>query len=229
MNFLNGGDIRKNGAGRYAELSSGYNSPYIDSSNIKYFLGILRDKNGYIPGDQINYLFNKADYKPVFKDKSAVVLENPKALDRAYLAKSIVIAPEEKIEDIMMEDKSFNPTQTTAISTDLGVKQVSGKGWVTIKEYSSNKVSIQTNTLSDEILVLADQFEEGWKAQVDNQKTNISRANVIFRAVKVPVGNHLITFYYWPDSFQTGLIISAVTLTIFLTSILLIKIRIIKI
>lgn len=61
-------------------------------------------------------------------------------------------------------------------------------------------------------LILADQFDEGWKAKIDGQDTNVSRANLIFRAVKVPTGKHEVVFTYWPKSFDMGLIISLATI-----------------
>ncbi|MDO8658759.1 MAG: YfhO family protein, partial [Candidatus Levybacteria bacterium] len=63
-----------------------------------------------------------------------------------------------------------------------------------------------------EILVLADQFDEGWKATIDNKDSKISPANLIFRAVKIPAGKHEVIFSYYPSSFDLGLKISSISI-----------------
>lgn len=224
MNFLNGGDIRKSSTGRYAELASTYASPYLDSANIKYFIAILRDKNGYIPGELLNFKFNEAKYNIVFKDRSSAILENPNALERVYFAKNIQIASLTQTENIFMTDKKFDPRVTTLLAKNLNINQVSGTGSAIITKYTPNKVIIKTNTSQNEVLVLSDQYEEGWKAKIDGQETTISPANYVFRAIKVPSGSHEIIFTYWPTSFALGLKLTLATIGfILLLSIFAIK------
>lgn len=208
MHFLNGGDIRTGNSSRYAEIASNYSSPFLDAANTRFFVAILRDKNGYIPGDLLNFRVKDTPYNLIFKDKSAAILENPNALSRAYFAPSIITLPESKIMDLVMTDKSFDPRKIITLSKDLGINSVTGKGSTKVVYYSPNLVKINTENFADEVLVLADQFEDGWKAKVDNKETVISPANLIFRAIKVPAGKHEITFWYWPKSFDIGLKIS---------------------
>jgi uncharacterized membrane protein YfhO len=61
-------------------------------------------------------------------------------------------------------------------------------------------------------LVLADSYYPGWKAFVDGREEVIRRANLFFRAVQLPAGNHIVEFRYEPRSFTFGLVISAATL-----------------
>ncbi len=226
MHFLNGGDIRFGTTGRYAEVASGYQSPYLDAANVKYFIAILRDRYGQIPGDLLNYKFKETDLKVVFQDRSSAVLENPHAKDRAYLAKKIIKASTKEIGDKFMEDKSFNPKETGMLSNDLKISTVSGQGSVTTTFYSPNIVKVKTDTADDEVLILADQYETGWQATIDDKPTDISPVNLIFRAIKIPAGSHEVVFKYWPKSFDAGLKISlASLLSIILISVFTIKIR----
>lgn len=203
MNFLNGGDI-KSSSTRYAELVN-YKSPFIDVANVKYFIGIGRDREGHIPGVFVNYKFNEAEYKRVFKDGSAVIFENPTAMNRVYFAKKILLTSNQEIENKFMKDKNYDPRQEILLSKDLGTSSVTGEGQAIITYYSPNKVKIKTHTGKDEVLVLADQYDSGWQGTVDRQTTLISSANLIFRAIKVPAGSHEIEFDYWPASFDYGL------------------------
>ncbi len=87
-----------------------------------------------------------------------------------------------------------------------------------ITEYSPNKVVIKANLLDMPGLVyLADTYDEGWKATVDNIPTTVSKVNFNFRGVNTPVGDHTITMTYMPNSFIYGLYFSllGIILTIF--------------
>lgn len=212
MRFLNGGDIRSGDSSRYAEVTSNYSSPYLDAANTKYFITVLRDRYNQIPGDLLDYRFKGTGYKIVFKDKSSAILQNPNALERSYFAKNITTAATEKIEDRFMNDKNFDPRFTTLLSKDLQISSVTGSGKATITYYTPNLIRIKTNTSSEEVLVLADQYDEGWKAKIDEKKTNISPANLIFRGVKVPAGSHEVVFSYEPESFDIGLKTTIVTI-----------------
>lgn len=135
-----------------------------------------------------------------------------------------LVASKSQIENIITYDSTFNPKTTMALSVDLDIKTVTGKGSAEITSYTPGQVKIITKTNQDEILILADQYEDGWKAEIDGNNTKISRANLIFRAIKVPSGIHRIIFTYYPKSFDIGLKIAIVSLFfIFILSIYLIK------
>lgn len=222
---MNGGNIKKAGSNRYAELSSGsYSSPYLDLINVKYFIAILRDQSNHIPGNFINNEFKDSGYSIVFNDRGSVILENPNALDRAFLAKSYLVVSEEQTENLISFKSSFNPKEIVLLDKDPLISHPTGIGIVEITDYLPNFVNIKTQTEQKELLVLSDQFDEGWHAKIDNQKTDIIKANFLLRAIKIPAGNHNIVFYYWPASFDLGLKISILSLFI-LIIVMLISIK----
>lgn len=212
MHFLNGGDLRTGNSSRYAEVASNYDSPFLDAANSKYFIAILRDEKGLLPGHLLNYQLKESNYKEIFRDKSTAILENPNALERVYFTKSVIVS--KNPEDIIMTDKTFDPRKTVITSSDFGVTQLSGEGSIKVLNYSPNKIVLETNTTHDQVLVLSDQYEEGWRAKIDQQDTEISRANLIYRAIKIPSGTHLVTFYYLPKSFQIGVFVSVASILI---------------
>jgi hypothetical protein len=92
----------------------------------------------------------------------------------------------------------------------------------TIISYESQSVSIQASLKSPGILVLADSYYPGWKAYVNDKEVKIYRANLFFRAVSLPSGNHVVEFRYEPASFKIGLIISIMTMmSLFMISIVI--------
>lgn len=216
MNFLNVGRFEA-GISRYAELSSKYKSPYLDIANVKYFVATLRDDTKRIPGDHIDSKFIEAGYKLIYKGKSFAILENPDALERAYFAPSIELLEEKQVKKVFEEDKANDPRKKVFLSESLDLDTVTGIGSVNIIDYTPNQVRLKSSTQQNEILVLADKFEAGWKATVDGNPTKIVKANLIFRAIKIPKGKHYIEFYYWPKSFELGLKISLITLILIST------------
>ena len=81
-----------------------------------------------------------------------------------------------------------------------------------ILEYENQRVVVQASLNEPGVLVLADSYYPGWKAYVNGEEKAIRRANLFFRAVLLPAGNHRVEFRYEPRSFAIGLTISIATL-----------------
>ena len=52
------------------------------------------------------------------------------------------------------------------------------------------------------------------RARVDGREVPILQANYLFRAIRLPAGEHSVEFSYVPDSFRNGVIISALALVV---------------
>ena len=52
----------------------------------------------------------------------------------------------------------------------------------------------------------------GWVATVDGAEQPIERANLLFRAVRVPAGDHVVEFRYEPWSVRLGAIVSGASI-----------------
>ena len=81
-----------------------------------------------------------------------------------------------------------------------------------IARYENAQVMIRASLDAAGILVLADSFYPGWNAYVDGKREEILRANLFFRAVALPAGEHIVEFRYEPRSFKIGLVISVTTI-----------------
>jgi hypothetical protein len=79
-----------------------------------------------------------------------------------------------------------------------------------VSVYQPDRVVINTRGEKPGWLVLSDRFYPGWEARVDGRPTEIYRANVIARAVKLGPGNHIVEFDFRPLSIRTGGAVSAV-------------------
>jgi uncharacterized membrane protein YfhO len=56
--------------------------------------------------------------------------------------------------------------------------------------------------------VLSDTWNSGWRATVDEVETEILQADYLFRAIRIPAGEHEIVFRYQPVATLIGFVIS---------------------
>ncbi len=68
-----------------------------------------------------------------------------------------------------------------------------------------DEMVLRASLQRDGLVVLADTFYPGWNARVDGQEQPIWPANLAFRAVAVPAGEHTIVFRYQPNSLRVGI------------------------
>ncbi len=151
--------------------------------------------------------------KIVWRDNTWTVVENQKALPRAYLVTSYEIKKNKK--DIL--ERLFNPsfavTESVILENNPGFKSHKGVNkrtsrTVKIDTYRENEVFLQVVTDTNALLVLTDNYYPGWKAYVDGRETKVFRANYTFRAIVIPSGSHLVEFKYEPKSLMIGFIFS---------------------
>ena len=57
-----------------------------------------------------------------------------------------------------------------------------------------------TTSTTAAVLLVHDLYYPGWVAEVDGKQTPIVRADLLFRAVRVPAGTHRVTFNFTPFS-----------------------------
>ena len=89
---------------------------------------------------------------------------------------------------------------------------VSTQGKVELVRYEPNNLVLKCTTDQGAFLYVSDAYYPGWRAYVDGQRTEILRANLAFRAVKLPPGQHTVLFRYVPTSFYAGLVATAIGL-----------------
>ena len=69
---------------------------------------------------------------------------------------------------------------------------------IDFSHYSTNRVEMKINTYQEAYLFLFDAYYPGWRATVNGEETEIYRANVMFRAVRVPAGESTVVFEFVP-------------------------------
>jgi hypothetical protein len=140
------------------------------------------------------------------------VYERREALPRAYLvARAEVLDDAAALRRLATPD--FDPRDGALLAPSEGARPLNpatpDSGSAVLELSEPEHVRIRTTAGGPTYLVLSDSWYPGWVATVDGQEAPIARANVLFRAVEVPAGGHLVEFRYRPTSFVLGSAVSA--------------------
>lgn len=142
------------------------------------------------------------------------VYRNPDVLPPARLVSRarLVDSPEAALDALIgsaVTDADLVTFETSPppISEDCAFPRA---GTAEITEYRADSVTITTESSCDAYLVLADQYDLGWRVRVDGDAATLLRADFNLRAVRVPAGSHEAVFTYQPDSARAGRITSMI-------------------
>ena len=80
-----------------------------------------------------------------------------------------------------------------------------------IVQDEEERVVIKTTLTAKGFLVFTDTFFPNWKVRVDGKEGEILKANLKFRAVPLPSGEHLVEFFYDPRDLILGVKISCLS------------------
>ena len=90
------------------------------------------------------------------------------------------------------------------------------EGSVEIVDFRSDRVVLTAHLPAAGFVVLVDTWDAGWRATVDGQSADLLRANLAFRAVAVPAGDHRVEMVYRPRSVLLGAALSGVAVALLL-------------
>jgi hypothetical protein len=166
--------------------------------------------------DMESYSVHSADnakYQPLVEDATSILLENAAARPRISLVGGVIASTELTTAD-RLHDIAWDPQQQ-AVVDGLPPEEVrSGTGEAVgearLLEYTPLQIVVQADLSAPGYLVLADRFDDGWKATVDDAAVPIARANGIERLVALPAGSHVVRFSYSSFPITLGLGISVI-------------------
>ncbi len=156
-------------------------------------------------------------WRQVEDSPSGRVYENLRARPRAWLAFDT-----ERVDDAaslaairtsrLPDGRPFDPARTALVETagaeTSADSDPSSSAEVVFSEGSS--MEVRTRSASPALLVTSDAWYPGWTATVDGAPADVVRADYALRGVKVPAGEHTVTFVYRPRSVYLGATVSLV-------------------
>jgi len=96
---------------------------------------------------------------------------------------------------------------------------------VAIARYRFNTVDLGVTAEQPGIVVLCDVLYPGWRAYVDGQPAPILKADGIFRGVKVPAGEHRVSFRFEPEPLRRGMMLMGAGAAIMLALVVVPRLR----
>jgi hypothetical protein len=181
----------------FTPLYPSYRSVMADLLGLRY---IATDR----PVEKIDKTLKPGDLTLIANTHNAYIYENPRALPRVMFAFDWLPANFERVE----KDGHwpyFDPSRTVLLRgrqpliSTLQPRPVSLPQAATdLQVYRNTEVEVAVDTPRAGFLVLNDVWHPWWFGTVDGKPADILRANVLFRAIEVPAGKHVVRFEFKP-------------------------------
>jgi len=178
-----------------------FGSPLLNLLNTKYLL--------LSPGTEIH----APGLKRVYQGEIAIY-ENEKVFQRAFFVPGHLVVRDRKEayqalgrftdEDfrsrvILEQSPPFPPAAPAPPGTPNSA--------VDILSHKPDRVEIRVSSGERGFLVLSDNYDPGWKAEVDGRSAEVFRANYIMRAVPLEAGDHHVILSFRPALQIAGLVV----------------------
>jgi hypothetical protein len=177
----------------FSPLFPTYRSPLADLFGVRFIaFGI--------PVEEIDKGLKPGDLTLIARTKNAYIYENPRALPRVLLATAWRQANFAQ----MIRDggwPNFDPRNTVLLErapASAATPPPGSTGAARIVRYTNTEVVVEIDAPAGGFLVLSDVWHPWWRATVDGKPAEILKANVLFRAVQVEPGRHLVRFSFHP-------------------------------
>ncbi len=156
---------------------------------------------------------DKAKYRLLYEDATLAVLENTAAWPRVFVVEGArSVEPNRSVVEQLLTTR-WDPTREIMVegvgpAAERAAAAAEPIGSAELVAFEPARVVARAELSVPGYLVLADRFDVGWRAWVDDREATILRANSVSRAVAVPAGSHTVTFVYDPWWLTVGFAIS---------------------
>lgn len=187
-----GDTVAEGGQRAFPPLFPSYRSPLANLLGLRFIA--TRD-----PIEKIDRALEPEAFPLVAQTSKARIYENMDALPRVLFASK---ARQADFESIVATGRwpstDFRHTvlleRVTPGNGDTGRRP----GTIAIQSYRNTVVTLAVDSLDGGWAALNDVWHPWWRADINGQPVPILKANVLFRAIKVPPGRHTIRFVFRP-------------------------------
>jgi hypothetical protein len=175
--------------------------PFLSFLNVRYALA----------GPQVAV---PRDWSHRATDRGTHLLENPRALPRAFVPRNVRYTRGNPVDEMKSNDdfSGIAWIETTAYEPHIAPN---GPGTVRV-ERAGLEVHLDATMERAGWVVVSVTHWPGWRAYVDGHRIQAHFANHAFLGVHIPAGRHRVRLVYLPESFTRGRAISLVTLLLLL-------------
>jgi hypothetical protein len=135
--------------------------------------------------------------------KGYYVAENRRALPRVSVPRRVKAAPAEDRLLALLAAADFDPRQTAYVDGEAALPGEC-RGTAAIVDEVPTRVRVAVDMRTPGLLLLADQWYDGWHAYVGGRPAPVLRADYAVRGVVVPAGRGVVEFRYEPAGVMTG-------------------------
>jgi hypothetical protein len=168
-------------------------SPLMPSyrSRLADMLGLRFIATG-VPIEQIDKRLQPNDLPLVARTNHGYIYENTHALPRVLFAGT---AQKADFEVLLTSGDwpDFNPQTTVLLESPPATEEQRRPGTSAIRAYGNTEIVIDVDSPDGGWVVVNDPWHPWWFADVDGRDVPLLQANVLFRAVEVPPGKHVVT------------------------------------
>jgi len=160
-------------------------------------------------------LADTGDHTLSYRSEDVAIYHNHDVLPRAFIVHKARAVQDDDQALELMRTGDLNLRSEVLLATDQVASSLFAAGagdQATLTTYDSRRVVVEVSAAEDGYLVLTDAWYPGWRVWVDGDEAPLLRADVLFRAVQIPAGAHVVEFIYEPQSFRAGVLVSAAAL-----------------
>jgi hypothetical protein len=140
--------------------------------------------------------------------EGASLLENPGALERAYMVHDCVVVDNDTLAVQMLKEKDFDPSQTAIIDRECDIELPGTErplsSTVNSITYIRDTISMTVEAQAPGLLILTENHVPYWHASVDGEQVTIYRAYGTFMAIPCDSGRHEVMFTFRSAPYQLG-------------------------
>jgi hypothetical protein len=142
--------------------------------------------------------------RPALQGPDYWVMVNSNALERVFIPRRIETVAERKARMEKLTSPAFDPREVAYMESPVDLP-VTCRGSAEIVDEVPTRVTVSVRMETPGLVVLADRWDQGWRAYLNGKRVPILRANHAIRGVVVPAGSGTLEFRYWPASLASGL------------------------
>ena len=153
--------------------------------------------------------------RPAFQGPDYWVMVNSNALARTFVPRRVETVTEDKARLEKLASPEFDPRDVAYVESPVDLPNAC-RGSARIVEEIPTRVTVSVRMETPGLVVLADLWDKGWRADWNGQRVPILRANQALRGVVLPAGEGTLVFRYAPASFAWGLRLAGLAVVVLL-------------
>jgi len=199
------GDHLTDTSSRYAEIKK-FNNQLLNFLGVSNIVAVKRTRGVPEETGELASDFQSEDFPIVFENKKVAIVHNSRAFPLVYSVVSSSISGSIQETERLLLNSDLR--HTVVLEKDPQIEKLSLAN-VKNLTISPQKIDFSTFATSSSIIVTSTTYDSGWHLLIDGKEKEIYIANHAFIGFPIPSGEHKIELYYYPESLNTGLLISA--------------------